>query len=116
MQEFYSKVVGVTAKNINDTDRQDYIQRYCREGKELFLKREPNNTYDSNAIAVFIKTKLFFFKNVKFQIGYISTDIAQRLAPYMDKGGIVTAHIKNITGGDEIKFYGVNIVIRKLSK
>jgi predicted enzyme related to lactoylglutathione lyase len=113
MQEFYSKVVGVTAKNTNDTDRQDYIQRYCKKGKELSLKREPNNTYDSNAIAVFIKTKIFFIKSAKFQIGYISADIAQRLAPYIDKGGIVTSSIKDVTGGSDKKSYGVNILIKK---
>ena len=113
MQEFYSKVVGVTAKNSNGTDRQDYIKRYCKKNKELVLKREPKNTYDSNAIAIFIKTKIFFFKNAKFQIGYINTDIAQRLAPYIDKGGTVTSKVKNITGGTGKEFYGVNIVIRK---
>ena len=113
MQEFYSKVVGVTAKNTNGTDRQDYIQRYCKEDKELSLKREPNNTYDSNAIAIFVKTKIFFFKSAKFQIGYVSADIAQQLAPYIDKGGIVTSSIKNLTGGNKKKSYGVNILIRK---
>ena len=113
MQEFYSKVVGVTAKNSNGTDRQDYIKRYCKKNKELVLKREPKNTYDSNAIAIFIKTKIFFFKNAKFQIGYIRADIATQLVPYMDKGGIVTSSIKNITGGIDNKAYGVNILIKK---
>ena len=113
MQEFYSKVRGVTAKNSNGTDRQDYIKRYCKENKELVLKREPNNSYDSNAIAIFIKTKIFFLKPAKFQIGYLSADIAQRLAPHIDNGGTVTVKVKNITGGTGKEFYGVNILIRK---
>ena len=113
MSEFHSKIVGVTAKNSDGTNRQDYIKKYCKPSKELILHREPDNPYDSNAIAVFIKTKMLFFINTAFQIGYINSDIASELSKHMEKGGKVIATVKNITGGTGEKSYGVNILIQK---
>ena len=47
------------------------------------LVREPENQFDPNAIKVML-TELF----PDFHIGYLSRDIAAKLAPQVDEGGI----------------------------
>jgi HIRAN domain. len=60
--------------------RQDTIRR-CREGERVILKREPNNPYDKNAIAVLGQNG--------DQIAYLSRDNAAWVAELMDKGEAV---------------------------
>lgn len=36
------------------------IQRYCKEGSKVALKREPNNKHDSNSIAVYLEVPRLF--------------------------------------------------------
>ena len=113
MGEFYSKVAGVTAKNSNAKSRQDYIRAYCEAGMNLILKREPNNPYDSNAVAVWINTKTFLFFSSEVQIGYLNAYISAEIARHIDKGGTVIAKITEVTGGTEKKkSLGVNILIK----
>jgi hypothetical protein len=51
-----------------------------RPGAKLLLKREPNNAYDKNAIAV-------CFSNTK--LGHIGAGLAALLAPRMDAGATI---------------------------
>lgn len=51
------------------------------EGSELSLVREPENPFDSNAIAVTMR-----INNLAQKIGYVPAIIAKRLAQYMDAG------------------------------
>jgi hypothetical protein len=76
--------------------------KLCREGERLILKREPENKYDSDAVAV-------LRENGKL-IGYISRDDAEWVSRIMDEGKQVEAKIKWINGGTRGKpTYGVII-------
>ena len=96
--------MGVYTLNIvGESYRQEEIKR-CQEGELLVLKREPNNKYDPNAVAV-------LRENGK-QIRYISRDDAVWVARIMVDGDEVTARIRMITGGTIDKpSYGVVIDI-----
>jgi HIRAN domain len=37
---------------------RDVIRAYCRPGMPLVLRREPENPYDSNAVGVWIRTRV----------------------------------------------------------
>jgi hypothetical protein len=103
VRSWYTKVVGVTKKNTDGTPRQEVI-RNCSEGERLLLVREPQNPYDPNAIKV--------CRLSGDQIGYISSDIAERMADEMDTGKRFSARIEDMTGGTRGKpSLGVNIVI-----
>ncbi|MGO4894209.1 HIRAN domain-containing protein [Flavobacterium sp. W21_SRS_FM6] len=110
MGTFNTKVAGVKQKNQDGTERQKYIIKYCKEGMPLTLIPEPDNAYDPNAISVWITAKSFF-SSKSYQIGYISAEIADRLSGEMQRGKKVQAFIKDITGGNSDKAYGVNITI-----
>jgi single-stranded-DNA-specific exonuclease len=65
--------------------------------------REPENPYDSNALAV---------RYGRLPIGYVKRPIARRLSPNIDAGDRYTAVVGSITGGGE-KHAGVNIHVRR---
>lgn len=99
---FHSKVAGVTYDNPDGTGRQDLI-RQCRAGDRLRLRREPDNRYDSNAVAVGTDSGA--------QIGYLSSNLAAELAPLLDRGGRVDVEISEVTGGGDERALGVNILM-----
>jgi len=113
---FVTKIVGVTYKNPDGTDRQKIIKK-CKKGEPLKLVREPDNPVDEHAIAVFRETGE--------KIGYIASHVAFRaegagdLAPHMDEGGGVRAKVVEIIGGPsgflglQRKSYGCVIEITK---
>jgi hypothetical protein len=90
-QTFRVKVVGVTYRNKDGSDRQKIISN-CKKGEIINLVREKNNSHDKNAIAVVSQNGNM--------IGYLPSD--SRLADHIDKGGHVTAKIINIIGGPTI--------------
>ena len=98
-------VVGVTYKNSeSDSSRQDNIASIIEEEfKVCQLKREPDNPYDNNAVAVFICDK---------KIGYLNRQLALFLAPKIDSGITFHTHILKIKGGGDLN-YGVDIKITK---
>jgi len=99
MERIYSKLSGVTHHNTDGTSRQDVIAELCYEGQPLLLIREPNQ-YSYNNIGVY----------VAYQVGYVTPEMAEMLAPILDEGGTVEAHITGITGGTEEKpTQGVNL-------
>jgi hypothetical protein len=80
-------VVGVSHKNEDGTDRQAIIKR-CRAGDPLELRREPENRYDPNAIAVLLEDGR--------QIGYLSRENAEWVAEVMDRDRRVAVSIASI--------------------
>ena len=103
----YTKVKGVLKRNRDGKDRQALIETYLDEGDELFLHPEINNPFSQYAIAVFTKSG--------DQLGYLNDKISAPLVSLINKGGLVLCKIKNITGGKDEKYYGVNIEIEKYS-
>jgi hypothetical protein len=111
---FHSKVAGVSELNSDGSNRQKYINAFARSATPLILKREPNNPYDSNAVAVWLKARALLFFTSDVQIGYLSAEVAGEIARYLDKGGTVSATITEVTGGGRGKpTRGVNILIQK---
>jgi HIRAN domain len=107
---FHSKIAGTSRCNDDGTDRQKLIRDYVQTGMQLIVKREPNNPYDDDAIALWVKAKSFAIFDTERQIGYLNADIACDLGPYLDKGGWVRVTVSEVTGGGS-KYYGVNIFI-----
>lgn len=108
-----SKVVGVKFKNEEDgTDRQKIIRSLS--GKEkVFLKREPWNRFDKNAIAVVIKKG----KSEEYKIGYLTSELAGILADFW-KEYKYSAHLTSITDGDlqTGRAWSVTIEIKKIRR
>lgn len=93
---FNSKIVGTTfypkaAEIIPTLKHQDL----------LILKREPENEYDENAIAVY---------KDEDKIGHIPAHTAIQLAKLMDEGTKVTCNVEEVTGGGNFN-HGCNIKI-----
>lgn len=100
---FHTKVVGVKFE-----DRQRLIRRLDRMEElepdtELVLKREPENPYDSFAVAVLTSDDQ--------QLGYLSKDCARQVSINMANGMTYKAYVSAVTGGDADNFYGINIRI-----
>jgi hypothetical protein len=90
----YSKIAGISFQTVPWDE--------MKEGDELELRREKDNKYDPNSIAIhFAQSK----------VGYINTELARDLlAPLMDEGTIVFARVVGLTGSAE-KNRGCNIRI-----
>ena len=87
MYNFYSKIVGSTFIE----GGQEKLS-LLKENDILILKREPDNQYDKNAIAIY---------HSENKIGHVPADTAKSLAPQMDVGIEVDCHVSSITGGGE---------------
>lgn len=97
---FYSKIAGVTFDG-----RQRLISGLA-VGQELVVRRDRGNVYDCNAIAL--------FDGNGNQLGFISRDLAARMAPQMDGGVKFMVRVAAVTGGNGYS-YGVNINITRLN-
>jgi hypothetical protein len=75
--------------------RASVIRRHCRNGQTAWLKREPTNSHDPNAIAVYIETPVLFglFGKRLRKIGYIKAPAAEGLAQRMDEGLKISAYV-----------------------
>lgn len=112
-KEYHTKLAGVTKENDSGMDIQYILERLAEHNSVIeqydqyavTLEHEKDNEYDKNAIKV---------KCLDYHIGYIKKDLAKRLAPLVDENRI-EAEISDITGGEDGKSYGCNILIRELS-
>ena len=103
-KEFHTKLAGVTKKNDEEESIQKILKSvadYCHDGWELELEHEADNPWDQNAIKVFLDGD---------HIGYIKRELAEELAPLVDQNR-VEATLSEITGGEDGKSYGCNILI-----
>ena len=87
-------------------EHSDVIELECEQGDALELKREPQNSYDANAIAVFKSggdSGMTYIDDLLL-LGYVPAELAKELAVDMDAGATVIARIKQISappGGSE---------------
>lgn len=94
----HSKVVGTTFTDMAKFD--------IKEDDELILRREPDNEFDENAIAVYWGIE---------KIGYIKRTLAKDIAKSIDKGNTYKCFVSNITGGTTTKENkGINIKIVRI--
>jgi len=109
-----TKIRGVTKRNDDGVNRQRIIRQCCGSGDALYLDREPNNPVDRNAIRVrrIVCTDVPDRPRLAEQLGYLSRELAEDLAPRMDKHGhVLLAKILEVTGGENA--LGVNIQIEE---
>ena len=78
-------VAGVLYEN-----RVSTIDSFLVVGKSVRLRREPQNAFDANAIAIYID---------QGEIGYVPRDYARMLARWIDGGARVEAHCTKILAG-----------------
>jgi hypothetical protein len=104
-ESFYTHLAGVTKNK-----RQQSIIN-LRFNEELTLIREPHNPFDKNAVAVYAGDKYSFE-----QIGYIPSDIAQKLAKLIDSGMKYDCTIKELNSFVEgtVKYIGVVVNVLKV--
>lgn len=96
------KVVGVTFANENNTSRQNIIS-IMNEKSPVYLKREPQNKFDTNAVAV---------HTADGQVGYIAKEYASIMSPMMDQGKQFNAKVAEV-GQYEGTFY-LHIIINEV--
>jgi hypothetical protein len=116
VRSIHTKIRGVTYTNPDGADRQSIIKQWCQAGDALWLYRQPNNPVDRNAIAVrrVVCSDVPDNPRVGEQLGYLSKELAEELAPDMDKHGhVLMAHIMEVTGGDNSHSFGVNIQLEE---
>ncbi len=107
-EKIKTKVVGVSRPNENGRSRQEIIEEEVSDGDDLTLQREPENTHDENAIAVYPGLH-FDGDDTDDRIGYLNADLASRLAPMIDQGQHIDCRVINITSGEGGKTIGVNV-------
>ncbi|MEA1081969.1 HIRAN domain-containing protein [Marinobacter qingdaonensis] len=79
--------------------RANKIRLCAKPGTEIVLSPEPNNPYDPNAIAVYLKVRGWYslFMKVEVQIGYIKKRLAASLTKRLAEGGqILAAEVKSL--------------------
>lgn len=117
---FLTKVVGVTFKNRDGSDRQNSLRHAQVHGIEyMVLEREPRNEYDRNAIKV-----CFLSRDRHVHIGYIGNTkqegdragLASRLAPLMDAGYKFSVRPAYYQGGADGESLGLTISIQCIGR
>jgi hypothetical protein len=92
---FLCGVAGESFKNEDGLSRQDIIRKHAKAGMQVHLQREPENPYDSNAIAAYLGDH---------QIGYLKSEVAERHADGLDSGQFALyAVIESVNGGTKNK-------------
>lgn len=94
IKDILVKVVGVTFLNSDGSSRQEVIAQ-IKPLDFVELRREYNNPYDSNAIAVFFENQ---------QVGYVGKEDAKLLSVLWDAGSVLSA-VASETGSYEGKNY-----------
>ena len=104
MTGFFTKIVGVSFTNEDGSSRQQLLTSLSetleKEEVYLLLERQQNNIHDQNAVAV------YSFEGK--QLGFLSKQVSETIAPLMDQGTKITATAVTVTGGWPMH-YGLNI-------
>lgn len=99
-----TKVAGVTKSNPDGTNRQDIIYEQVTGYSDLYLKREPENPYDENAVAVYLAEG-------DIKLGYIKSALAEEISGKLARGVDIYVTDFEVTGGEGGKKVGLNIQI-----
>lgn len=101
IEGFHTKVVGVTHRNEDGSNRQKII-RNCRPGEQLELIHDKNNRFDLNAMKVCRKNGQ--------QVGFLNAELAEEVVASLAQGYRYIAFVSNITGGGK-RYWGMNLRI-----
>ena len=88
------RAAGVTADR--GQEKLSTLSKFNADDLQIAFRREPDNQYDSNAIQVFVKIKSL---NKYCQLGYVSHNLAVRIAPVMDQGIKIRGTVCGVIGG-----------------
>lgn len=98
-ETFHTKLAGVTFEG-----RQDTVARLV-PGAPLRLVRQPDNPHDANACAL-VDTH-------GEQVGFLNRRLAAELAPVIDAGVAYDVEVTEVTGGEEGRSLGVNVLVSR---
>src|SRR5574343_493069 len=87
--------------------RDRIIRAYAKPGMSIYLVRDKNNSYDRNAIVVYIDTPKFLWMGGLKQIGFVDKQRAAKLAERIDSGEKINAWIISMYA--DMKFPRVTI-------
>ena len=96
---FHTKLAGVTFEG-----RQEILERLSA-GAPLRLVRQPDNEFDANACAL--------FDPHGDQVGFFNRRLAAALAPAIDAGVAYDVEVTEVTGGDDSRSLGVNVLVSR---
>ena len=100
--EINTKVVGVTFDNKDGVNRQEVIKT-LKVGQPLNITAEPDNPFDTNC------QKVETLESI--QIGNLKKELAVDIAKGRLNGWKYRAKITALTGGEEDRIRGVNILL-----
>ena len=107
-----SIVAGTGFDNPDGRNRASIIKRYIEDDMPITLEREPENKFDKNAIAVYIRVPwLFGLLKVSRQIGYIEAGTAKSLTKRMDAGEKITGKVASYHASSNAKHPRVSLVL-----
>ena len=92
------RAAGTTFENRQE--RLAFLKRFDLADLKVTLRREQENAYDRNAIAIIIDILPI---RKRTHIGYIPKGLAAELAKVMDSGVCVNANLAGIIGGYDYK-------------
>lgn len=92
---FYGNLVGV---NFRPADVRALIHDQIQVGMDVRLEREPDNSYDENAVKVHCSFPTYeagsrTTADEEFFVGYIERGVAAKLARWLDEGYVMAARI-----------------------
>jgi hypothetical protein len=105
VREFYNSVAGVSFKNSDRTSRQ-IIGESVYAGMKLGLRLDDDNKHDRDAVAVLTPDGR--------QIGFLERRRAGQARGWMREGLRVVITVKEVTGGSDKEYLGVNILVQVL--
>ncbi len=105
-----TKVVGVTHRNEDGSERQELVARHCRPGITAFLVHENDNPVDPNAVAVYVSVG-GILRSRRVMIGYLKSELAAALVAELRAGASASTTVTAVTGGGDGMNRGVNLLI-----
>ena len=100
----FTKVVGVSHRNNNGSSRRIIIWR-CKAPEELELVPEPDNPFDSNAVAV--------CRANGEQLGYLNQRLAEDMHRWLGNGQHWVAVLTQIIGTDPTRIGAILALVRR---
>lgn len=98
---FLTPVHHSKARGTSFGNRQQVLRRllsYDASDITLSFMREPDNIYDTNAVKILASVKY----RGSAVVGYLSSDLAAKLAPLLDSGFTIVAILEKVTGKDNV--------------
>src|SRR6478752_872132 len=99
VKAYRHRTIRTKVRGVSFYTRQSIIRSCCNEGDALALIREPQNSKDPNAVKVCRLVMGDSQPIVGDQIGYVSRELAEEIAPFLDNGATATTQIIGVTGG-----------------